>query len=91
MLPRHLLPLFALVAVAPPSRLAPQAKEYLYVGNTLSGDVSIVAIPEHMVVGRISAAVVGNSPDDLISSRDGKVLYITAPFSARPANTSTSD
>src|SRR6476646_2496274 len=54
-----------------------QTKEYLYVGNTLSGDVSIIEIPAHRVVGTIPASVVGNSPDDVISSRDGKVLYIS--------------
>jgi YVTN family beta-propeller protein len=54
-----------------------QTKEYLYVGNTLSGDVSIIEIPAHRVVGTIPATVVGNSPDDVISSRDGKVLYIS--------------
>ena len=30
------------------------------------GDVSIIAIPEHRVVGTIPATVVGNSPDDVI-------------------------
>ena len=77
MLARRLLPLAALAIIAAPARLTAQAKEYLYVGNTLSGDVSIIAIPEHKVVGIIPATVVGNSPDDLISSRDGKVLYVS--------------
>jgi len=77
MLARRLLPLAAFAITAASARLPAQAKEYLYVGNTLSGDVSIIAIPEHKVVGIIPATVVGNSPDDLISSRDGKVLYVS--------------
>lgn len=60
-----------------PLQAQAQTKEYLYVGNTLSGDVSIIEIPAHRVVGTIPASVVGNSPDDIISSRDGKVLYIS--------------
>src|SRR5471030_1810040 len=54
-----------------------QSKEYLYVGNTLGGDVSIIEIPAHRVVGKIPATVVGNSPDDIISTRKGDVLYIS--------------
>ena len=54
-----------------------QSKEYLYVGNTLGGDVSIIEIPAHRVVGTIPATVVGNSPDDIISSRKGDILYIS--------------
>jgi YVTN family beta-propeller protein len=58
-------------------QLQAQTKEYLYVGNTLGGDVSVIEIPAHRVVGTIPATVVGNSPDDVISSRDGKTLYIS--------------
>ena len=65
-----LLPLLQLRAQA-------AAKEYLYVGNTLGGDVSVIEIPAHRVVGTIPATVVGNGPDDVISSRDGKLLYIS--------------
>jgi YVTN family beta-propeller protein len=77
MLARRLVPIVALAVVAAPSGLTAQAREYLYVGNTLSGDVSIIEIPAHKVVGTIPATVVGNSPDDLISPRDGSVLYIS--------------
>jgi YVTN family beta-propeller protein len=66
-----------LVALVPLTALRAQAKEYLYVGNTLGGDVSVIEIPAHRVVGTIPANVVGNSPDDVISSRDGKTLYIS--------------
>ena len=60
-----------------PSPAAAQAKEYLYVANTLGGDISVVEIPSHKVVATIPARVVGNSPDDVISSRDGDVLYVS--------------
>jgi YVTN family beta-propeller protein len=59
------------------SPLAAQVKEYLYVGNTLGGDLSVIEIPAHRVVATIPASVVGNSPDDVISSRKGDVLYIS--------------
>lgn len=78
MLARRWVPIVTLTVMASaPSGATAQAKEYLYVGNTLSGDVSIVEIPAHKVVGTIPATVVGNSPDDVISSRDGHVLYIS--------------
>ena len=64
-------------ALLPVAQLHAQAKEYLYVGNTLGGDVSVIEIPSHRVVGTIPATVVGNSPDDVISSRDGRTLYIS--------------
>ena len=77
MLARRLSPIVALAFAAAPRAVTAQAKEYLYVGNTLGGDLSIIAIPEHKVVGTIPATVVGNSPDDVISSRKGDVLYIS--------------
>src|SRR5262245_47822587 len=55
----------------------PQSKEYLYVGNSLGGDISVIEIPSHKVVGTIPATVVGNHPDDVIASRNGDVLYIS--------------
>jgi YVTN family beta-propeller protein len=76
MSPRHRLPLAALVLLLPGPLLA-QPKEYLYVGNTLGGDLSVVEIPAHRVVGTIPAAVVGNSPDDVIATRAGDVLYVS--------------
>jgi YVTN family beta-propeller protein len=71
---------FAVLAascVFAPATLAAQASEYLYVGNSLGGDISVIAIPSHKVVGTIPATVVGNHPDDVIASRDGGVLYIS--------------
>jgi len=71
-------PLAALVfSSSSPSLAAAEAKEYLYVANTLGGDISVVEIPSHKVVGRIPATVVGNDPDDVISSREGDVLYVS--------------
>jgi YVTN family beta-propeller protein len=69
--------LFFAHPATPQTTSASPAREYLYVANTLGGDVSIVEIPSHRVVGAIPASVVGNSPDDVIASRDGDVLYIS--------------
>jgi len=66
-----------LLAAFIPTAAFGQSKEYLYVGNTLGGDVSVIEIPAHKVVGTIPASVVGNSPDDIISTRKGDVLYIS--------------
>ena len=65
------------VLLLAPSPAVAQAKEYLYVANTLGGDISVVEVPSHRVVGTIPASVVGNSPDDVISTRDGDVLYVS--------------
>lgn len=73
---RPMRPLILLCLFLPAAAFG-QAKEYLYVGNTLGGDISVVEIPAHKVVGTIPATVVGNSPDDIISTRDGGVLYIS--------------
>src|SRR5262249_61727587 len=65
---------------AAPAAAAPDgagAKEYLYVANTLGGDISVIEVPSHKVVATIPASVVGNSPDDVISTRDGDVLYVS--------------
>jgi YVTN family beta-propeller protein len=53
-----------------------QAKEYLYVENARSGDVAIVSVPEHEIVGRIPASVVGNHPDDVMGSNSGEMIFI---------------
>src|SRR5438477_10670934 len=70
---RRLAPLLVLLPLA----LHAQSREYLYLANTLGGDVSVIAIPAHRVVGTIPASVVGNSPDDIISTKRGDVLYIS--------------
>src|SRR5262245_50902682 len=67
----------ALALLLLPAALPAQAKEYLYVGNTISGELSVIEIPTHKLVGTIPATVVGNGPDDVISSRDGSVLYVS--------------
>src|SRR5207249_8140572 len=74
---RRAISIATLALAALPAALTAQAKEYLYVGNTLGGDLSIIEIPAHKVVGTIPATVVGNSPDDVISSRAGDVLFIS--------------
>ncbi len=56
---------------------AQTAKEYLYVGNSLSGDISVIEIPGHKVVGTIPAKLVGEHPDDIISNRDGTILFVS--------------
>jgi len=68
---------FAAALLVPATSMAQAAKEYLYVGNSQSGDISVVAIPSHKVVGTIPAAVVGEHPDDIIANRDGTVLFIS--------------
>lgn len=71
--------LFVVMAgrLAAPTTVAAQAQEYLYVGNSLGGDISVIAIPSHKIVRTIPESVVGNHPDDVIASRNGDVLYIS--------------
>lgn len=77
----RLLLAFLLLPASPaaqrPAAAQAGAKEYLYVGNTLGGDLSVIEIPAHRVVATVPATVVGNSPDDVIASRAGDVLYIS--------------
>lgn len=49
------------------------AKEYLYIHNTFSGDVSKIAIPEHEVVGEIE---IGHYMDYVAKSPDNRTLYV---------------
>ena len=76
---RRLAPVFAALGASllASDHLRAQGGEYLYVGNSLGGDISVIGIPSHKVVGTIPASVVGNHPDDVISSRAGDVLYIS--------------
>ena len=57
--------------------LAQTPKEYLYVGNSLGGDISVIEIPSHRVVGTIPHSVVGNHPDDVIANKDGSLLFVS--------------
>jgi YVTN family beta-propeller protein len=50
--------------------------EYLYVENSNGGDVSVIAIPENQLVGTIPASELGNHPDDLAITPDGKILFV---------------
>lgn len=53
------------------------AESYLYVGNSQGGDISVIEIPGHRVVRTIPHSVVGNHPDDVISNRDGSLLFVS--------------
>ncbi len=48
------------------------AEERVYVGNTDSGDLSVISVPRLEVVGTVK---IGKYPDDVTASRDGKVVY----------------
>ncbi len=48
------------------------AAEFVYLENTDSGDISVIDIPAHTVVGTIK---LGLYLDDVTASRDGKILY----------------
>ncbi len=52
--------------------LAGRAAEYVYLENTDSGDISVIDIPGHNLISTIK---VGPHLDDVVASRDGKVLY----------------
>jgi YVTN family beta-propeller protein len=67
--------LLALLATAPLP--AQSARDYLYVENTLGGDISVIDLATHKVVGSIPASIVGEHPDDVISNRDGTLLFVS--------------
>jgi YVTN family beta-propeller protein len=70
-MPQSLLAVALIVQLA--ALPAAQGKEYLYVENSHSGDITVVAIPEHRVVGSFPS---GPRPDDVVASPDGRVLYV---------------
>lgn len=53
--------------------------EILYVQNTYSGDITLIGIPSHEVIGRIE---VGKYPDDVVAAPDGKTVYVNRVNSA---------
>jgi YVTN family beta-propeller protein len=55
------------------------AIEILYVQNTFSGDLTLIAIPSHEVIARID---VGKYPDDVVASPDGRAIYVNRINSA---------
>src|SRR5262249_14788120 len=67
--------LLAVMAVAILSLFATQGKttEILYVQNTYSGDITLIGIPSHEVIGRIE---IGKFPDDVVAAPNGKVVYV---------------
>jgi YVTN family beta-propeller protein len=62
--------LVALLVLALPT--AARAEERLYVGNTDSGNLSVISVPRLEVVDTIE---IGLYPDDVIASKDGKLVY----------------
>jgi YVTN family beta-propeller protein len=60
--------LFISLLIAP----AVRAEERVYVGNTDSGDLSVISVPKLEVIRTIK---VGTFPDDVIASHDGKIVY----------------
>lgn len=67
-----------LVQAAAPVAAAP--KEYLYVQARFSGNIVVVSIPDHEVVGDIPASVVGQFPDSIAASPDGRVIYVNRMY-----------
>ncbi len=53
-----------------------QGQEYLYVQNSRGGDITVISIPRHEIVGTIPASKVGKVPDDVVPSTDGTKLFI---------------
>ncbi len=49
------------------------AAEYVYVENSDSGELSVIAVPDHRVVSTVK---LGPFLDDVTASHDGKILYI---------------
>jgi YVTN family beta-propeller protein len=58
------------------------AKLHLYVENTFGGDVTVIAIPEHEVVGSFHASA---RPDDVAASPDGRTIYVNSQGSLADA------
>src|SRR5262249_55913752 len=57
-----------------------RAEERVYVGNTDSGDLSVISVPRLEVVGTIK---IGQYPDDVIASHDGRIIYANRVESMR--------
>ena len=48
------------IALLVPRGVEGHAGEYLYIENTVGGDVTVISIPDHVVVSTIPANVVGH-------------------------------
>lgn len=57
--------------------------EFLFVENSNSGDVTVIAIPEHEVVASFHAS---EHPDDVVYAPDGRTLYVNNQFYQGPAD-----
>jgi DNA-binding beta-propeller fold protein YncE len=66
----------AVVAASAATPASAEKREYLYVENSFGGDVTIISIPEHEVVGTIPASKVGRGPDDVAATPDGRTIFI---------------
>ncbi|RMB04956.1 cytochrome D1 domain-containing protein [Eilatimonas milleporae] len=71
---RALILSFTMAAVG--AAHAQNVPEYLYVENTKGGDVTVISIPDHEVIGRIPESRIGGHPDDVIASKNGEVIYV---------------
>lgn len=67
-LDRYTVALFAAITA-----VSADAAPYLYVENGQTGDVAVISIPQHEVVGMFE---VGPTTDDVIGSPDGRVAYV---------------
>ena len=68
----NMLPVFVL-AILSMFPTQEKTREILYVQNTYSGDITLIEIPSHEVIGRIE---IGKFPDDVVAAPDGKVVYV---------------
>jgi DNA-binding beta-propeller fold protein YncE len=50
------------------------ARQYVYTQNSISGDVSVISVPEHELVAKIPGLP---RSDDLIASPDGRLLLLS--------------
>ena len=74
---RSLSPVALLALLTFAARPAYAQRDYLYVENTLGGDISVIDLGSHKVVGTIPASVVGEHPDDIISNRAGTMIFLS--------------
>src|SRR5688572_29277590 len=72
---RSLWPVAALLLTT--TVAAQTTRDYLYVENTLGGDISVIDLATNKVVGSIPASIVGEHPDDVIANRAGTLLFVS--------------
>lgn len=57
-----------------------EPKEYLYVQGRFSGTVVVISVPEHEIVSEIPESVVGQIPDSIAASPDGRIIYVNRMY-----------